>query len=185
MSERERVEPGSRDAWRAWLAAEHATSPGVWLVTFTKKSGRGGLDYEDSVLEALCVGWVDSTVRKVDDERVMTYFAPRRPGSTWARTNKARVERLVADGLMRPAGLAAVETAKADGSWDLLTSVEALEMPHDLGEALDAVPGARDAYEGLPASRKQEVLWSVVSVKRPQTRARKVAAAVALVSPSP
>ncbi len=178
LDDRERIEPGSREAWRAWLAVNHATSPGVWLVTYTKKSGRGGLDYEDTVLEALCFGWVDSTRRKVDDERTVLYLAPRRPRSTWARTNKARVERLIADGLMQPAGLAVIERARVDGSWDLLSSVEALEMPPDLGAALDAVEGAREGYEALPVSRKQLLLWSVVSVRRAETRAARIAAAV-------
>jgi uncharacterized protein YdeI (YjbR/CyaY-like superfamily) len=178
LDDRDRIEPGSREAWRAWLKAHHATSPGVWLVTFTKRSGRGGLDYEGTVLEALCFGWVDSTVRKLDDERTMQYVAPRRPGSTWARTNKARVERLIAAGLMEPAGLAVIERAKADGSWDLLTSVEALEMPPDLGAALDAADGAREGYEALPVSRRQLLLWSVVSAKRAETRAARIAAAV-------
>jgi uncharacterized protein YdeI (YjbR/CyaY-like superfamily) len=178
LDEAERIQPASRAEWRAWLAKHHDTAPGVWLVTFTRASGRESLSYEDIIAEALCFGWVDSTVRPVDGERTMMYLTRRRRGSTWARTNKERVERLLAEGLMHPAGIAAVDSAKADGSWTLLDPVEALEVPPDLAAALDSTTGARAGYEAMSVSAKKAVLWSVISAKRAETRARRVAAAV-------
>ena len=177
LDKAQRVEPRSRAAWRAWLADHHATSPGVWLVDFTKASGKACLEYEDIICEALCFGWIDSTLR-VEGDRRLLYVAPRRPGSTWARSNKERVARLTAEGRMRPAGLAAVEAARADGSWVMLDSVEALEVPEDLAAALAAAPGARRRFDDLPPSRRKQLLWSVVSAKRAATREWRVAAVV-------
>ena len=102
------VEVNDRASWRAWLEENHATSGGAWLVTRRPRSGRPGLDYEAAIEEALCFGWVDGTAGRVDDERSKLYFAPRKPRSGWAATNKARVERLIADGRMAPAGLEAI-----------------------------------------------------------------------------
>jgi uncharacterized protein YdeI (YjbR/CyaY-like superfamily) len=178
LDDAERIQPASRGEWRAWLAAHHATAPGVWLVTPTRASGRPRLEYEEIIAEALCFGWVDSTVRPLDGGRTMMYLTRRRRGSTWARANKERVARLLAQGLMEPAGVAAVEAAKADGSWTVLDPVEALEVPADLAHALEATPGAREGYEALPASAKKALLWAVLSAKRPETRVRRIAAAV-------
>ena len=119
----EQVYVADRPAWRLWLATHHATSPGIWLV-FDKKSSRPDrLAYVDAVEEALCYGWIDSTVRTLDDTRYVQLMTPRKPKSTWARTNKERVERLIAQGLMAEAGLASIERAKANGSWESLDAV--------------------------------------------------------------
>lgn len=164
----------TRAQWRAWLAEHASASPGVWLVTWRRSSGRPVLAYEDLVQEALCVGWVDGQARAVDAERTSLLVAPRRPGSGWARTNKERVALLQAAGLMRPAGQAVVDAAIADGSWSLLDASEALEVPADLAAALDADPAARAAWDGFPPSaRKQLIAW-VTTAKRPETRARRV-----------
>lgn len=174
LDDAEQIQPASRAELRAWLKAHHAASPGVWLVGFTKASGRATLGYEEIVEELLCFGWIDSTTRKLDDERTMLYVAPRKKGGTWAATNKARVERLVAAGLMEEAGLRVIEAAKADGSWTILDSVEALEVPSDLQDALDRHPAARRGYDALGNGGKKQVLWSVVSAKRPETRATRI-----------
>lgn len=174
------VEPADRAAWRAWLEANHASSSGVWVVTPKASSSRRTLDYEELVRELLCFGWVDSTAGRVDADRSRIYVAPRKRGSTWAATNKARVAELTAQGLMAPAGLAAVEAARADGSWTVLDAVDALEVPADLAAALDADPAARAGYESLPPSGRRQLLWSVVSAKREATRAARVARAVEL-----
>ena len=102
------VGPFDRAGWRAWLGEHHATSRGVYLAGWRRDSGRSSVPYEEAVEEALCVGWIDSTLRRLDATQSIQWFAPRRPGSGWARTNKARVERLTAEGLMLSAGLAAV-----------------------------------------------------------------------------
>jgi uncharacterized protein YdeI (YjbR/CyaY-like superfamily) len=160
-----------RETWRAWLAANHATSTGVWLVTWRSRSGRQRLPYEEAVEEALCFGWVDGTAGTVDEDRGKQYFSPRKPNSGWAATNKARVERLIAEGRMAPAGLAAIERAKANGSWELLDGVERLEVPPDLAAALEAVPPAAANFAALPPSVRKQALASLVMARRPETRA--------------
>jgi uncharacterized protein YdeI (YjbR/CyaY-like superfamily) len=175
LDDAEQIQPASRAGLRAWLKAHHAVSTGVWLVGFTKASGKVTLGYEDIVEELLCFGWIDSTTRKLDHERTMLYVAPRKKGGTWAATNKARVERLVAAGLMQEAGLRVIEAAKADGSWTVLDSVEALEVPSDLQAAFDRHPAARRGYDALGNGGKKQVLWSVVSAKRPETRTARIA----------
>ena len=163
-----------RATWRAWLEEHHQTSDGAWLVTWRSRSGRQGLPYEEAVEEALCFGWVDGTAGTVDDERGKLYFAPRKPNSGWAATNKARIERLTAEGRMAPAGLAAIERAKANGSWELLDSVERLEVPPDLAAALEALPGAAANFSAFPPSARKQALTSLVMARRPETRADRV-----------
>jgi len=170
------VHADDRATWRAWLQVNHAIATGAWLVTWRQGSGRVGLDYEAAVEEALCFGWVDSTGGKVDDERGKLYFAPRKMRSPWAATNKARVARLIADGRMAPAGLAAIERAKANGSWEVLDSVERLEVPDDLAGALDRHPPAAANFAAFPPSaRKMHLAW-VAMAMRPETRAVRIAA---------
>ena len=168
------VHADDRATWRAWLEANHATVPGVWLVTRRFSKPPVGLDYEASVEEALCFGWVDSTGGRVDDERGKLYFAPRKVRSPWAASNKARVERLIADGRMAPAGLAAIERAKANGSWTVLDSVERLEVPADLTTALEAhSPAAVNFGAFAPSARKMMLAW-VALAQRPETRAARI-----------
>ena len=149
LSEAPLVPAEDRAAWRSWLAANHATARGAWLVTWRRGHGPV-LAYEDAVEEALCFGWVDSTAGRVDERRSKLYFAPRKPGSGWAATNKARIERLLAAGLMAPAGIAAVERAKADGSWTSLDAIEQGIVPDDLAAALRAIPAGRSQLRGVP-----------------------------------
>jgi len=169
------VETDDRGTWRAWLETNHATAGGAWLVTWRSRSGRVGLDYEAAIEEALCFGWVDSTAGRVDDERGKLYFAPRKPRSAWAATNKARVERLIRDGRMAPAGLAAIERAKANGAWEVYDTVERLEVPADLAAALDARPYASANFAAFPPSARKMQLGWVALAQRPETRATRVA----------
>lgn len=166
-----------RDAWRSWLETNHASSGGAWLVMH-RRGARAGI-YEAVVEEALCFGWVDSTAGRVDDERGKLYFAPRKSNSGWAATNKARVERLVAAGRMAPAGLAAIERAKTNGSWTLLDSVERLEVPPDLAAALDERPPAAVSYAAWPPSVRKQALASIAQARRPETRSARIAKLVA------
>jgi uncharacterized protein YdeI (YjbR/CyaY-like superfamily) len=168
------VHADDRATWRAWLEANHATAGGAWLVTWRPVSGRAGLAYVAAVEEALCFGWVDSQGGHVDDERNRQYFAPRKPRSAWAATNKARVERLIAEGQMAPAGLAAIERAQANGSWEILDAVERLEVPADLAEALDAKPPGAVNFAGFPPSARKMMLAWVATARRPETRAARI-----------
>jgi uncharacterized protein YdeI (YjbR/CyaY-like superfamily) len=174
LAEVERFQAETRGQWRAWLEQNHATSSGVWLVTFKKHSGQPHLDYGESVEEALCYGWVDSTSGKVDDLRSMRYHAPRKAKSGWAKPNKERIVRILEAGLMRPAGLAKIEAAKLDGSWTLLDAVEALEVPSDLEEALKEFPNASTNFAAFPRSVKRGILEWIVQAKKPDTRAKRI-----------
>jgi uncharacterized protein YdeI (YjbR/CyaY-like superfamily) len=168
------VQPEDRAAWRAWLEVNHASVPGAWLVMWRPRTGRGGLDYEAAIEEALCFGWVDGTAGRVDDQRGKLYFAPRKPRSGWAATNKARVVRLLASGRMHAAGIAAVERAKANGAWELYDSVERLEVPEDLAAALAARPPAAANFGAFPPSVRKQALASLALARRPETRSTRI-----------
>ncbi len=172
------VHADDRETWRAWLEANHATARGVWLVTWRAWTGRARLDYETAIEEALCFGWVDSTGGHLDDERGKLYFAPRKPRSPWAATNKARAARLIAAGRMAPAGLAAIERAKANGSWEVLDSVERLEVPDDLAVALEARPTAAANFARFTPSMRKNLLGWIALAVRPETRADRIARVV-------
>jgi len=172
------LEVADRSALRAWLEANHALSPGVRLAVGKKGGRTTALTYEDAVEEALCFGWIDSTATRLDDDRYALLYTPRRRGGTWARTNKIRIERLIADGLMTPSGLVAIESAKADGSWESLDHVEDMSTPEDLAAALAEAPEAQAFWNALPpGQRKLSFRW-IESARRDETRARRVAATV-------
>ena len=154
----ERVAAESAEEWAAWLAENHTRTRGVWLVTWRTQSGRPSLGYEASVIEALRYGWIDSTGGKVDDDRRELWFAPRKRGSGWARTNKRRIEQLLAEGRMEPAGQRVIDAAKADGSWTLLDDVEDLVVPDDLVAAFEALPMSRTNWDGFPPSARRAIL---------------------------
>ncbi len=168
------VHAEDRAAWRAWLEANHASQSGAWLVSWRRGHGPS-VPYEEAVEEALCFGWVDSTAARIDDRRGKQYFAPRKRGSGWAATNKARVERLLAAGQMAPAGIAAVERARADGSWSSLDAIEQGIVPDDLAAALESQPPAAANFEAFPKSVRRMLLIWVSSAKRPETRAARIA----------
>jgi uncharacterized protein YdeI (YjbR/CyaY-like superfamily) len=168
------VHPLTRTEWRAWLEQNHTRKEGVWLVTYKKATGKPRVEYGESVEEALCFGWVDSKGNKLDEERSLLWFAPRKNGSNWSASNKERVERLIAAGLMAPAGLARIEAAKADGSWNALDAVEALEIPPDLQAVLGSYSAARQNFEAFPRSVKRAILEWISNAKRPETRAKRI-----------
>jgi uncharacterized protein YdeI (YjbR/CyaY-like superfamily) len=179
LDDLEQVLVTDRAQLRAWFEANAATSPSIWLVTYRSRTGRPAPSYDDIVEEALCFGWIDSTLRTRDAETSMLLLSSRKPRSTWAATNKVRVARLIRDGLMTECGLRAIEVAKANGSWEQLDPVERLEVPEDLAEALAAEPGARATFDAYPPSVRKQVLWHVVSAKRAPTRATRIAKVVA------
>ena len=167
------VHAEDRATWRAWLAANHATATGAHLVSW--KRGHGpSVPYEEAVEEALCFGWIDSSGGTIDDRRSQLYFAPRKPRSGWAATNKARVERLIREGLMAPAGLEAIERAKENGSWTLLDDVEQGIVPDDLAAALAAHEPAAANFDAFPKSVKRALLEWTAQAKRQETRAARI-----------
>lgn len=166
--------PLSRAEWRAWLAENHTRTQGIWLISYKKATGQPRVEYDEAVEEALCFGWIDSKGNKLDDERSMLWFAPRKPRTGWSRPNKERVERLIAAGLMMPPGLAKIEAARQDGSWTALDAVEALEIPPDLAAALDGYSAARGNFEAFPRSAKRGILEWIANAKTEATRAKRI-----------
>jgi uncharacterized protein YdeI (YjbR/CyaY-like superfamily) len=173
-SAREEVHVDSTAQWRAWLEANHERPTGVWLVSWRDPARGPRIAYDDAVLEAVAFGWIDSQARTIDDERSAIWMSPRRASSGWSRSNKERIERLEREGRMAAPGRAAIERAKADGTWTLLDDVEALVVPDDLAAAFATHPGATERWEATPRSARRAMLEWLVQAKRPETRARRV-----------
>ncbi len=174
-NDKEMLTPATRAEWRSWLASNWDRTNGLWVVHRKKTSNLEGPLYDDLVEEALCFGWIDSQARRVDDDRKIQWFSPRRAGGLWSALNKDRIEHLIRQGLMTDVGHATIDRAKADGSWSQTDEVDALIIPPDLETALNDAPEARHAYEQLLDSAKKQHLWSVYSAKRPETRAKRIA----------
>jgi len=169
-----------RRAWREWLEKNHAVSPGVWLIYYKKESGKPRVSYEEAVEEALCFGWIDSRSNRIDEERYMQLFTPRNRKSPWAPSNKKRVEKLIKEGLMTPAGLEKIEAAKKNGLWSRYDVVDRLEVPDDLKKALDENGDALKNFNAFSDSRKKAILYRLSDAKRPETRAKRVEEVVRL-----
>lgn len=168
------VEVTSLLAWRRWLQAHHGQAGSVWLVTWKVSVPRKHVPMSDLVDEALCWGWVDSLPKALDAERSMRRMSPRRAGSAWSLVNKRRVEALIAADRMQPPGLAAIERAKADGSWVALDEVETLAVPPDLQAALDALPPAAAHFDHFPRSSKRNILEWIASARKAETRQARI-----------
>jgi uncharacterized protein YdeI (YjbR/CyaY-like superfamily) len=170
--------PKTRQAWREWLEKNHATAPGIWLIYYKKETGKRQFGYDETVEEALCFGWIDSHPRKLDDERAMLKFTPRKPKSIWSKLNKTRVEQLIKSGLMKPPGLARIKEAKECGSWDALTNSDTHtdnnSLPEELSKAFKKNKKALDNFKAFPASYRKRFLSWIDSAKRPETKAERI-----------
>ena len=178
------VEAEDGAAWRAWLAANHDRYPrGVWLVYFKPHADRSGVDYNTSVEEALCFGWVDSLLRKLDEDRYARKFTPRKAASNWSASNRKRVRKLIAQGRMTEIGMALVDQARAAGKWkDHRPPEISQEMPKELAVVLATDEGARAFYESLTEKQAGYFVVWINAAKRPDTRARRVAESLRLLS---
>jgi uncharacterized protein YdeI (YjbR/CyaY-like superfamily) len=172
------------DAWRAWLREHHGDGVGVELVLAKKGTTEPtSLTYEEALDEALCHGWIDGQVRRRDARTYRQRFTPRRARSQWSERNVGHVERLLGEGRMQPAGLAAVELAKADGRWEVAyPGQKAIEVPEDLARALAAEPSAQANFELLSSQNRYAVLYRIHSAKRSDTRARRIDQYVAMLA---
>jgi len=176
------LQPRSRQAWRTWLQKHHATSSGVWLVYAKKHTGIPSLTYNDAVEEALCFGWIDSLMHPMDDARYKQIFTPRKPTSAWSALNKKRVEKLIAGGLMTDAGMKMIELAKTNGRWDAHAHTEALTMPPELAKALNGNASAKKNWPTYTMSQQKAFLRLLHDAKTPETRAKRIARILEIVS---
>lgn len=168
-------------AWRAWLDAHHATHPGFWLRLYPKASGRPTLTYAQALDEALCYGWIDSQKNKDAPDSYLQRFGPRKPKGIWSQVNRGHVERLVAAGLMMPAGQAQVDAAQADGRWDAAYApASTISVPDDLQAALDVSPAAQARWGQLTKTNSYAFLFRIHQAKRPETRAKRIATTIAM-----
>jgi uncharacterized protein YdeI (YjbR/CyaY-like superfamily) len=158
-----------------WLATEHSRTSGVWLVRARPGSDHPSVDYEHMIAVLLRYGWIDASVKVLDERRSLLWVSPRRPGSVWSRPNKQRVARLTELGLLEPPGQAAVERAIADGSWTVLDGPENLDIPHDLAAAFADDPQASANFDAFPASVRKAYLSHIALAKTDATRAKRVA----------
>ncbi len=180
---RDIVTMASPAEWEAWLEAHHADSPGVWLKIAKKGSAEVTVSYQEALQVALCYGWIDGQKGRLDDDHWLQRFTPRRPGSKWSKINTENAAELIAAGRMRPAGLREVEAAKSDGRWDAAYHGQrSIEVPEDLARALAANAAARDFFETLSSVNRYAILYRIGAVKRPETRARKVAQYIAMLA---
>ncbi len=179
--DRPTMEFASAADFESWLAAEHTASTGIWLKIAKKASGIDSVDYSQALDVALCYGWIDGQKDRVDDTYWLQRFSPRTATSKWSQVNRLRVAKLIADDRMRPAGLAEVERAKADGRWDAAyASSKNIEVPDDLRQALDADPEASAFFATLDSRNRFSVLYRIGDAKKPETRAARIVKYVAM-----
>jgi uncharacterized protein YdeI (YjbR/CyaY-like superfamily) len=168
----------ARETWRTWLEEHHESAREIWLVLLKKHVARPSVTLEEAVEEALCFGWIDGHLRRIDEESHALRFTPRGRRSIWSQSNKDRVARLIEEGRMTPAGLAAVEAAKANGEWDAASAREDVDtVPEDLARALREV-GISEAFTSMAPSHRKAYLYWVNEAKRDETRRRRIAETV-------
>lgn len=166
--------PASQQEWRQWLKKNHRSQQSIWLIYYKKTSDTVTVTYSAAVDEALCFGWIDSTIRSLGDGRLMQFFCKRKTTSVWSKINKEKIQRLIDNGLMTKAGLESIEIAKQNGSWAILDTVEELTIPKDLAQAFRKHPGSKAYFTSLSKSVKKAMLQWVIVAKRPETRLKRI-----------
>ena len=173
----------TRAEWAAWLAAEHAASAGVWLRIARKDGGAESVSYSDALDVALCHGWIDGQKDRLDERFWLQRFTPRKPRSRWSKRNRERAEALIAGGEMAAAGMAEIERARADGRWDAAyDSHSTATVPDDLQAELAGNAPAREFFATLDSTNRYAILYRIQEARRPETRARRIAKYVAMLS---
>jgi uncharacterized protein YdeI (YjbR/CyaY-like superfamily) len=173
----------SKEEFEEWLGEHHESAAGVWVKIAKKATGIGTVTHLEALDAALCHGWIDGQRQAHDDTWFLQRFTPRRARSRWSKINRDKVEALIANGAMKPAGLREVERAKADGRWDAAyDGQKSATVPEDLQEALDANPKAREFFATLRGQNRYAILYRLQDAKRPETRARRLEKFVAMLN---
>ena len=172
------ADPGELEAW---LEESHDSSAGVWLKIAKKGSGERSVTYGEALELALCFGWIDSQKRSFDEAFFLQRFTPRRPRGRWSKINREKAEALIAARRMRPAGIAEVEAAKADGRWEAAYAGQrTAEVPGDLQRELDANPAAREFFAALDGANRYAIVYRLDEAKKPETRERRLRKFIAM-----
>ena len=170
----------SAAGWRGWLAQYHSSEKELWLIIYKRHAADKGLSYREALDEALCFGWIDGTLKRIDNEKHMIRFSPRKSRSIWSKANRDRVERLIAEERMTAAGLEEIEQAKANGEWYREWSDDKGPIiPSDLIEALKCNKMAQKNFDNFPPSLKQQFAYWITSAKRAETREKRIRETVA------
>jgi uncharacterized protein YdeI (YjbR/CyaY-like superfamily) len=168
---------GFRDAddWTEWLGKHHESSPGLWLALARKSTGAKSLTYPEALDVALCYGWIDGQRKSKDAESWLVKFTPRGPRSIWSKINRTKVQALIEDGRMQPAGLAAIERAKSDGRWAAAyDSWSSSSVPADLASELERSAKAKAFFDSLNSRNRYAILFRIQTAKKPETRQRRI-----------
>ena len=166
----------SQDAWAKWLETNHAKSPGIWMRIAKKDGGLTSVNYAEALDVALCHGWIDGQKRPLDEASWLQRFTPRGARSMWSTINKGKTKTLIESGRMRPSGMAAIESAKADGRWDAAYGPSSTaEVPPELRAALDRSPKAKAFFETLRGANRYALIYRVHTAKKAETKAKRVA----------
>ncbi|MBM3300524.1 MAG: YdeI/OmpD-associated family protein [Deltaproteobacteria bacterium] len=169
----------NRRKWREWLEKNHDKSDEIWLIQYRKHTRIAGMSYKEALEEALCFGWIDSRTRRLDDDRFLLRFTPRKPNSLWSKINKETAERMMAAGQMTPAGLSTIEEAKRNGRWQsAYTSRDPVDLPRDLEEALRGDEEAWRNFNRFAYSYQTQYSYWVLSAKKDETRKKRIAEVV-------
>ena len=174
MKDAEGYCPSDKQDWRKWLDLNHNKKEAIWVIFYKKKSPNFNLSWSESVDEALCYGWIDSTKKTIDTEKYIQYFSKRKAKSNWSKINKDKVKTLIEQKLMKEKGYNSIEIAKENGSWTFLDKVEALIIPEDLKGEFANHKGSMEYFENLSKSAKKILLYWIVSAKRKETRQKRV-----------
>jgi uncharacterized protein YdeI (YjbR/CyaY-like superfamily) len=167
--------PETKQHWREWLQENHISEDAVWLIHYKKNSGKPSVAWTDAVDEALCFGWIDSKAVTIDTNSYKQFYTKRKPKSTWSQVNKDKVERLIAGGKMKKAGLKCIEIAKQNGSWTILDSIDALEIPEELELAFANYDGSKEKFEALSKSKRKLMLYGLMVAKTDLTKSKRIA----------
>ena len=165
----------TQDALEKWLSKNYSASNGVWLKIYKKGSGTPTVSYAGAVDVALCYGWIDGLVNPLDEKAYMIRFTPRRSKSVWSKKNVEKVSRLIKEDKMKPAGLKAIESAKANGRWDqAYDSPSNIEMPDDFLKAVSKIPKAKKFFQTLNKANTYAIAWRLQTAKKPETREKRM-----------
>lgn len=174
MKDVEEYCPSDKEDWRRWLELNHNNKDAVWVIFYKKSSLNHNLSWSESVDEALCFGWIDSTKRSIDSEKYKQYFSKRKAKSNWSKINKEKVKTLIDLGVMKEDGYKSIKTAKENGSWTILDQIEALIIPEDLKEELANHNNSVEYFDNLSKSDKKILLYWIISAKREETRKKRI-----------